>query len=155
MSGFLDFFSRSEVLPIGAAAPDLTAPDQDGLPVALRELCARGPVLVFFYLRAGTPVCTMHACRYRDELPARREAGLQILGVSSDPPERLKHFQERRALPYRLLSDADGAIATAFGVRSYFGFPERRAFLIREGRIAWVGRAGDVKNLPPPPSTAE
>ena len=67
--------------------------------------------------------------------------------MSGDPPERLKKFHERHRLPYRLLADVDGRIAEAFRVRSFFGFPERRAFLIRAGRIAWERRAGDVSDF--------
>ena len=144
MGHWLDFFSRPEGLAIGTPAPDVDAVDQDGAVVNLRDAYQRGPVLLFFYLRAGTPVCTIHACRYRDSFAEMPEKNLQIFGVSSDPPERLRKFREKRGLPYRLLSDSDGKIAAAFRVRSLFGFPERRAFLIRDGRIEWERRAGDV-----------
>ena len=147
MSGLRDFFARKDRLVVGDAAPAVEAVDQDGAPVRLGAAYAQGPVLLFFYVRAGTPVCTMHACRYRDRLDELREPGLQIFGVSGDPPERLRRFREKRRLPYRLLADVEGKIAEAFRVRSFFGFPERRAFLIREGRIAWEGRAGEVSEL--------
>ncbi len=150
MSTLLDFFSKPDVLALGSSAPTAEALDQDGARVSLQDAYRQGPVLLFFYLRAGTPVCTMHACRYRDNFDAFREPGLQIFGVSSDPPERLKAFRENRHLPYRLLADADGAIAKAFRVRSFFGFPERRAFLVRDGLLVWQGRAGDVKSVPVP-----
>ena len=147
MGNWLDFFSRPEGLAIGVPAPVVDAVDQDGAAVNLHDAYQRGPVLLFFYLRAGTPVCTMHACRYRDSFAEMPEKNLQIFGVSSDPPERLQKFREKRSLPYRLLSDPDGKIAAAFRVRSFFGLPERRAFLIRDGRIEWERRAGDVSML--------
>ncbi len=147
MSHWLDFFSRPEGLTIGAPAPEVAVVDQEGAAVNLGEAYRRGPVLLFFYLRANTPVCTMHACRYRDSFAEMPEKNLQIFGVSGDSPERLKKFREKRSLPYRLLSDPDGKIAAAFRVRSFFGFPERRAFLIRDGRIEWERRAGDVSML--------
>ena len=39
-----------------------------------------------------------------------------IFGISADPPQAQKKFQEKYSLPYTLLSDAGKKICEAFGV---------------------------------------
>lgn len=128
---------------IGDPAPVLQATNQDGVIVDLSAAYARGPVLIYFYLRANTPVCTSHACRFRDGFEQLHENGVQIYGVSGDPKDRLRDFKTRQHLPFDLLTDPAGEIASAFRVPSFFGFAARRAFLVREGKIAWCGHASD------------
>jgi peroxiredoxin Q/BCP len=86
-------------------------------------------VLIYFYFRPGTPICTMHACWLRDSFPELGRRNIEVFGISPDHPARLKQFETRHGLPFRLLSDSDGRIARAFGVSSRFGLPARRAFL--------------------------
>lgn len=130
-------------LQIGERAPALQVMNQDRVIVDLGSAYQRGPVLIYFYLRAGTPVCTAHACRFRDGFDQLHQSGVQIFGVSGDPTKRLQAFKARHHLPFDLLADPKGEIAAAFHVPSFFGFPARRAFLIRDGAIVWKGRAAD------------
>jgi peroxiredoxin Q/BCP len=39
-----------------------------------------------------------------------------VLGISADPPQTQKKFQDKYNLPYTLLSDVDKKICEAFGV---------------------------------------
>ena len=39
-----------------------------------------------------------------------------ILGISADPPQRQKKFEDKYDLPYALLSDTDKRVCDAFGV---------------------------------------
>ena len=39
-----------------------------------------------------------------------------VLGISADPPQTQKKFQEKYDLPYTLLSDSDKKVCEAFGV---------------------------------------
>ena len=129
--------TKSNWLAVGSKAPVLDAIDQDGATVNLGESYAEGRVLIYFYLRSGTPICTIHACRLRDGFAELHERNIQVFGISSDSPERLKGFKARNRLPFRLLSDSEGRLADAFGVISLLGLPARRAFLITEGVVLW------------------
>lgn len=40
---------------VGAPLPDLTLPDPAGEPYALRQHVGRSPLVLFFYVRNGTP----------------------------------------------------------------------------------------------------
>ncbi|MDP9097454.1 MAG: peroxiredoxin [Verrucomicrobiota bacterium] len=147
MKSLSALLTHKKSLQIGDRAPCLTAVDQDGVPVDLDLAYARGPVLVYFYLREGTPVCTAHACRFRDGFSRLNESDIQIFGVSGDTSGRLQKFKEKYQLPFRLLADPEGKIAAGFGVPTFLGFPARRAFLIRDGLVAWQGKASESSEV--------
>ena len=131
----------------GDQAPDFALPDQDGREVKLSDF--RGvPVVVYFYPKANTPGCTTQACGVRDHQPDYEQANAVVLGISPDPPSKLKDFQEGQSLNFTLLGDEDHAVADAYGVwvqksmygKTYFG-NERTTFVIDPaGRVAKVLR---------------
>lgn len=123
-------------LAAGSTAPDFELPDQDGKPVALADLLLDGPVVLFFYPAAMTAGCTRESCHFRDLAAEFRALGAQRVGISADPVSRQQQFADRYRLDYPLLSDADRAVATAYGVRRSFLTPVKRAtFVIGEDRV--------------------
>src|ERR1700690_834118 len=95
-------------------APDFTLPDADGKEVTLSAL--RGQrVIVYFYPAAMTPGCTKQACDFRDSLSSLAAAGLTVLGLSPDKPEKLAKFREKESLNFPLLSDPDHEVERAYG----------------------------------------
>ncbi|HEY3735164.1 MAG TPA: thioredoxin-dependent thiol peroxidase [Streptosporangiaceae bacterium] len=99
----------------GDMAPDFTLADADGNTVSLSAL--RGQrVIVYFYPAAMTPGCTKQACDFRDSLSALAAAGLTVLGISPDKPEKLAKFRDKEGLNFPLLSDPDHAVELAYGV---------------------------------------
>lgn len=120
----------------GDQAPEFTLPDQGGVARSLSSLLAGGPVALFFYPAAMTSGCTAESCHFRDLAAEFAEVGAQRVGISRDPVERQEQFAARHALDYPLLSDTDGAVAAAFGVRRRFGpLPvKRHTFVIDTDR---------------------
>ena len=99
----------------GDAAPDFTLPDATGASVSLDGL--RGErVILYFYPSAMTPGCTTQACDFRDSLDGLKAAGITVLGVSKDTPQKLARFAERDGLTFPLLSDPDLTVHQAYGV---------------------------------------
>ena len=130
-------------LQAGSPAPDFSLPDQNGNQVSLAGLRGK-KVLVYFYPKAMTPGCTTQACGLRDVNAELAALNVVVLGISPDPPKRLKKFEERDNLNFRLLADEDHAVADAFGVwgpkkfmgKEYDGI-HRLSFLIdEEGKIS-------------------
>ncbi|MET9329104.1 peroxiredoxin [Tsukamurella sp. NPDC003166] len=121
----------------GDIAPDFELPDQDGAPRKLSDLLANGPVALFFYPAAFTPGCTKEACHFRDLAAEFAEAGVQRVGISRDAVAKQQDWTAKHGLDYPLLSDVDGAVATAYGVKrdgllKLAGMPTKRTtFAIR------------------------
>jgi thioredoxin-dependent peroxiredoxin len=141
MLAMISFFSpRSQAIEVGAVAPAVTAPDQDGKPVTFGDVYATGITLVYFYPKAGTPGCTAQACSLRDAFATLHGRNLQILGVSRDTPEAQKKFREKNHIPFTLIADADGRVAGAFGVPGFMGLPisSRQSFIIKDGKVVWA-----------------
>ncbi|MFE9748841.1 peroxiredoxin [Saccharothrix saharensis] len=120
----------------GDQAPDFTLPDQDGTPRALSDLLAAGPVVLFFYPAAMTAGCTAESCHFRDLAAEFAEVGAQRVGISPDSVGRQHEFATKHDFDYPLLSDGDGEVAAAFGVKRRFGpLPvKRHTFVIDTDR---------------------
>lgn len=137
--------SRSKVAQ-GDKAPDFTLARDDGTRVRLYDLLEEGPVVLFFYPKNNTAVCTAEACAFRDAHETFAEAGVQVVGISRDSIDSHERFRGKHDLPYMLLSDSEGEAHKAFGVRSGGAVPvigwaanDRITFVIdRDGTIAHV-----------------
>ncbi|GLU48070.1 peroxiredoxin [Nocardiopsis ansamitocini] len=101
----------------GEQAPDFDLPDQHGTRRKLSDFLAQGPLVLFFYPIALSSGCTAESCHFRDLGAEFAELGAQRAGISNDTVERQLEFDKTNAFGYPLLSDEDGAVATAFGVR--------------------------------------
>ena len=72
-------------------------------------------VIVYFYPAAMTPGCTKEACDFRDNLGVLAGAGLTVLGISPDRPEKLAKFRDKESLNFTLLADPDRTALQAYG----------------------------------------
>jgi peroxiredoxin len=132
---------------IGQTAPTFSLPASGGQQVSLSDLKGK-PVVVFFYPKALTSGCTKEAEAFRDLYAEFQKAGVVVLGASKDPVKKQDQFVEKHALPYPLLSDAEGTLCDDYGVwveksmygRKYMGI-ERATFLIAaDGSVAQAWR---------------
>ena len=98
----------------GDKAPTFTLPDSDGNKVSLADYKGRR-VIVYFYPAASTPGCTKQACDFRDNLGELNGAGLDVVGISPDKPEKLAKFRTAEGLTFPLLSDPERKVLTAYG----------------------------------------
>ncbi len=101
-------------LEVGAKAPAFSLPDADGNTVKLSDYKGR-KVIVYFYPAASTPGCTKQACDFRDSLGELNGAGLDVVGISPDKPEKLAKFRDKEKLTFPLLSDPEREVLTAWG----------------------------------------
>lgn len=130
-------------LEVGDKAPAFSLPDADGRTVTLSDFAGH-KVIVYFYPAAMTPGCTKQACDFRDGLAELNGAGLTVIGISPDKPEKLAKFRDRDALTFSLLSDPEKNVLTAwgaFGEKKLYGKTVqgviRSTFVVDEaGRIA-------------------
>jgi peroxiredoxin Q/BCP len=122
------------------AAPDFELLDQNSQKRKLSEFTARGPLVVVFYPGDFTPVCTKQLCSYRDAGDEFRNLGVQVVGISVDPPEKHRKFAEQYKFEFPLLSDPGKKVAKAFGATSAWllGAVTRANFVIdAKGQIVF------------------
>jgi len=126
------------MIAAGEAAPDFTAPNQDGTPFRLSSL--RGsPVILYFYPEADTPGCTVESKGFRDVYPEYRARKVEVVGVSVDDCPKQKAFAQKYGLPFPLIADSSKAVATAYGVLNPRGRARRVSFLIdANGKVVEV-----------------
>ena len=98
----------------GDPAPKFTLPDADGNPVSLADHRGRR-VIVYCYPAAMTPGCTTQAVDFTAAAGDLAEAGLDVIGISPDPPEKLLRFREDEGLQITLVSDPDKQVLAAYG----------------------------------------
>ena len=101
----------------GDQVTEFELPDQTGTLRSLTSLLADGPVVLFFYPAAMTPGCTKEACHFRDLGAEFAALGASRVGISTDAVTKQAKFADTQRFDYPLLSDSDGAVASAFGVK--------------------------------------
>jgi thioredoxin-dependent peroxiredoxin len=133
---------------VGKKAPAFTLPDQGGNQVSLRDLTARGNVVLYFYPKDMTPGCTTEACSFRDNISGVRELGAEVIGISADSSASHQKFIDKHSLNFPLLSDAGNVVCKAYGVykkKSLYG----REFMGIERTTFIIGRDGTIRKVFP------
>ncbi len=154
----------------GAKAPDFSAKASlagKEFDYSLSEALKKGPVVVYFYPSAFTGGCNIEAHTFAENKEKFDAAGATIIGVSRDSIARLNAFSadpQYCAGKIAVASDADGAIAASFQLKSGAGkpgmkdsrgeaidhdFTERTTFVITQaGTIAATLSSNDDKITP-------
>jgi thioredoxin-dependent peroxiredoxin len=115
-------------MDIGTIAPDFALPSQSNDTVSLRELLGKGPVVVFFYPKDETAVCTKEACAFRDAYADLQAAGASVVGISSDDVASHQRFAAKHRLPYPILADSKGQVRRSWKVpRAMLGLVDGRS----------------------------
>lgn len=126
---------------VGALAPDFSLTSNEGTPTNLAEYRGKWIVL-YFYPKDFTSGCTLEAQSFQRDLAKYEQVNAVILGVSVDSAESHKDFCTKEGLRFKLLSDPDAKVSTAYGsLMNYNGakLSARNTFLIDpEGKIAQV-----------------
>jgi len=125
---------------VGDRAPGFTLPTQAGTQVSLSDFTGKKAVVLYFYPKDDTPGCTAEACAFRDSYEVFKDAGAEVIGISSDSAESHKQFAGKHRLPFILLSDTDGAVRKRYGVPTAFGLlPGRVTYIIdKEGIVRHI-----------------
>ncbi|NNM81321.1 MAG: peroxiredoxin [Burkholderiales bacterium] len=125
----------------GQVAPGFDLPDQAGKMHKLSDYRGKWLVL-YFYPKDDTPVCTKEACAFRDGYSKITSAGANIVGISMDAQKSHADFASKNRLPFTLLSDPSGKVVDQYGVLMnllLFKLARRYTFLIDpQGRVVKV-----------------
>ena len=126
-------------ISMGSDAPDFALKDGDGQDWRLRDSRKGRTVVLLFYPGDNTPVCTAQLCSVRDHWSEYQATGAEVVGISTDTVESHKGFAEKNQLPLRLLSDPDGKVSAAYGMKSWLPGRSARGVVVidKEGKIAY------------------
>lgn len=130
-------------LSVGDRAPEFESVSHDGKPVKLADFRGKKNVVLYFYPKDETSVCTAEACGFRDAYEELAGQDTEIIGVSMDSSESHAKFASRHHLPFILLDDESGVIAKAYGAKGLLGsllkMVSRVTFLIdKSGKIVGI-----------------
>jgi peroxiredoxin Q/BCP len=116
-------------LSVGERMPEFSLPSQSGELVDNSALVGK-PLVIYFYPKDETMICTRESCGFRDSYEAFRAVGADVIGISSDSVESHRGFAAHHRLPFRLLSDVGGTVRKLFGVPRTLG--------LIPGRVTYV-----------------
>jgi peroxiredoxin Q/BCP len=120
----------------GSPAPGFRLQTSTGEYISLEDFHGKKNVVVYFYPKDFTKGCTAEACEFRDSYEEFKNLGAEVIGISNDSQKSHEAFASEHKLPFILLSDSDGAVRKAYGVRKTFGLvPGRVSFVIDKNGI--------------------
>lgn len=139
-SGCIADVDAAKCLYVESIAPDFSLQDQDGKTVKLSDFKDKKNVVVYFYPKDNTPICTKESCSFRDAYDVFKKMGAEVIGISSDSVESHKQFAEEHRLQFTLLSDEGGRLRKAWGVP--------KTGKVIPGRVTYViDKKGVVKHI--------
>jgi peroxiredoxin Q/BCP len=129
-----------EAVRVGDPAPDFTLPTQKaGETFHLGDMIGKVTVL-YFYPKDDTKGCTTEACSFRDNYEVFKQAGAEVVGVSSDSENSHQRFAAKYRLPFILVSDHKGELRKLYGVPATLG--------VLPGRVTYViDKQGIVRHI--------
>lgn len=126
--GAFDAFARStqelidsgqaeRAVKAGETAPDFTLTDQDGNAVTLKDLLAKGPLVLSFYRGVWCPYCNIELKALEEAVGDIRARGASLVAVSMQGAADSRKSQRDNKLSFPILTDKSGELANRFGLR--------------------------------------
>jgi peroxiredoxin Q/BCP len=120
-------------LQVGDRVPFFTGKKSNGDSFEVRDYIGHSPLVIYFYPKDNTRVCTEQACSFRDQYEDFKALGAEVIGISSDSLKSHTEFANKHQLPFILLSDEDKKIRKEFRVpNDYFGLIPGRATYVTD-----------------------
>ena len=140
-------------LAVGMPAPNFSLPNQDGKMTNLTDFLGKKLVL-YFYPKDNTPVCTTQSCNLKDHHILLQEKGFQIVGISADNEASHLKFIQKYQLPFPLLADTEKTTLKAYDVwqkknfigKSYYGIKRTTFVISKEGLIEHIFTTINIRN---------
>jgi len=133
-------------LKVGDQAPDFEVTARQAgqdRALSLHGILAEKNLVLYFYPRDFTSVCTREACGFRDTYAELTGDDTAVVGVSVDDAATHDRFASEHQLTFPLVADPARRLARLYGatsiVRDVMGVSARVTYVIaRSGRIAAV-----------------
>lgn len=124
---------------VGDPVPVFSLRDQNDSIFNISEWLGKKILVIYFYPKDESAVCTKEACSFRDKYSDFTNAGAVVIGINSGTVESHKNFRENHHLPFILLSDPGNKVLKMFGVKGKFIFTGRETFVVdKSGKIVFT-----------------
>ncbi len=128
--------TKSQQIEVGSKVPSFTLNDQDGKPFNIDTVAGKYPLVIFFYPKDESSVCTKEVCSFRDSFDKFHEYGAKVIGISGDDVNSHKEFATHHNLNFTLLADPGNKVRKLFGVPKTLFIPGRVTYIIdRKGIV--------------------
>jgi thioredoxin-dependent peroxiredoxin len=140
-------------LTVGTVAPAFSTKAAQGgkdLTFTLSQALKKGPVVVYFYPKSFTSVCTEEAHLFAEAMPEFERLGSSVIGISADTIETQREFSRTACRDkFPVAADPEGDIVKAYDVLAWKEgrsiFASRTSYVITpDGRISSVLTAQDA-----------
>ena len=113
--------AATAALKPGDAAPDFTVPAAQGgkeFKFALAEALKNGPVVLYFYPKSFTKICTEEAHEFAENIENFAAAGASVIGLSADPIDVQREFSAKECRDkFPVGADPDLSVITAYDAK--------------------------------------
>jgi thioredoxin-dependent peroxiredoxin len=128
------------MLKVGTEAPPFEAVASNGTTVRLSDYRGQKNVVLFFYPKDFTKVCTAEVCGFRDMYKDLSGKDTEVIGVSLDSDASHEKFAAEHKLPYPLVADKGRKLAKSYeavgGLGGIIGITKRVTYVIdKNGKI--------------------
>jgi len=103
-------------LQVGDVAPVFSAADDQGKPWKSASFVGKKYLVVYFFPADFTSGCRAQAQKFRDNMNALNDKGIEVVGISGDAVLTHAHFKKAEKLTSPCSPMKDGSIAKKFGV---------------------------------------
>lgn len=122
--------------------PSFSLTDQNGKTFSTDQFVGKKKLVIYFYPKDNSAVCTKEACSFRDSFHDFTDAGAIVVGINAADVESHAAFAQKQHLPFLLLSDPGDKVLKQFGIKPFLFLTGRETFVIDlDGRIAFSYRA--------------
>jgi peroxiredoxin Q/BCP len=134
--------SGQKELVVGDKMPTFSLTDQDGKVFNSADHIGKSFLVIYFYPKDESMVCTKEACSFRDSFDEFTKSGAKVIGINAGTVESHKNFRDHYKLPFTLLADPDNKVYHRFGVKNKMFMTGRETFVIdKAGKVAFVYEA--------------
>ena len=122
--------------------PDFQLEDQNGDLFRISDYLGRKVLVIYFYSKDESGICTKEACAFRHSYADYTDAGAMVVGINSGSVASHKSFADHHRLPFKLLSDPGNKVLKLFGIKNVLFLTGRETFVIDlKGNIVFRFRA--------------
>ncbi|MEK3909737.1 peroxiredoxin [Paenibacillus sp. FSL H7-0331] len=127
------------MLAIGQQAPSFNAESTQG-PLHLSDYFGKQPVVLIFYPKDETPICTKQLCAVRDSKTEYAVYNALVVGVNPGSLAEHKQFSQKFRYDFPLISDQGDQVRHLYDVGKMFLLGQQRCVFVidKDGIIVYA-----------------